>query len=129
MFIPPNLSRVTCHVSRVTCHVSRVTCHLSCVTCHIFFVFFHFFLFFGQFGEAYLRRVCYQRGLPRLVWTEFRCILATKRFSHGICCTMVKCPICGQCLVLRVSHNKLICIFKGCRPQTLCRRHHKMATN
>ena len=26
-----------------------------------------FFLFFGQSGEAYRWRVCYQRGLPRLV--------------------------------------------------------------
>ena len=51
--------RVMCHVSRVTCNVSRVTCHMSCVTCHIFF--------FLQSGEAYLWRVCYQRGQPRLV--------------------------------------------------------------
>ena len=40
-------------MSHVTCHVSRVT---------IFF-----FIFFLQSGEAYLWRVCYQRGLPRLV--------------------------------------------------------------
>ena len=37
------------HMSR---HVSRVTCHM----------------FFGQSGEAYWWRVCYQRGLPRLVF-------------------------------------------------------------
>ena len=64
---PPNLSRVTGHdVSRVTCHVSHVTCHMSSVT-------FFFFLFFGQSGEAYRLRVCYQRGLPRLVsiWTHW----------------------------------------------------------
>ena len=36
----------------------RVTCHVSHVT---------FFLFFLQSGEAYRWRVCYQRGLPRLV--------------------------------------------------------------
>ena len=53
------MSRVTCHdVSHVTCHVSRVTCHMS----HVFFCFF-----FWQSGEAYRWRVCYQRGLPRLV--------------------------------------------------------------
>ena len=53
----------TCHMSLVTCHVSRVTCHMSCVTCHFFSSFF------GQSGEAYWWRVCYQRGLPRLVFT------------------------------------------------------------
>ena len=42
--------------------MSRVMCHVSHVT---------FFLFlFGQFGEAYRWRVCYQRGLPRLVFKE-----------------------------------------------------------
>ena len=52
---------VMCHVSRhVSCHVSRVTCHMSHVN-------FFFFFFFGQSGEAYRWRVCYQRGLPRLV--------------------------------------------------------------
>ena len=49
---------------RVTCHVSRVTCHMS----H----FFYFYFFFGQNGEAYRWRVCYQRGLPRLVCTDCR---------------------------------------------------------
>ena len=44
------------------CHVSR---HMSCVTCHVS----HVTIFLGgggQGGEAYRRRVCYQRGLPRL---------------------------------------------------------------
>ena len=35
---------------------------MSCVTCH------YFFLFFLQRVEAYWWRVCYQRGLPRLVY-------------------------------------------------------------
>ena len=48
-------------MSLVMCHVSRVTCHVS----HVMFLFFLFF--FGQSGEAYRWRVCYQRGLPRLV--------------------------------------------------------------
>jgi hypothetical protein len=74
MFTHPNVSHVTCHVSRVTCHVSRVTCHMSRVTCHVFFFFFFnfffFFFFFGKSGEAYRGRVCYQRGLPRLVFLD-----------------------------------------------------------
>ena len=45
------------------CHMSHVTCHMSFVICHIFFPFFS-----GQFDEAYRWRVCYQRGLPRLVF-------------------------------------------------------------
>ena len=45
-----------------TCHMSRVTCHMS----HFFISIFSL-LFFGQSGEAYRWRVCYQRGLPRLV--------------------------------------------------------------
>ena len=49
-----------CHMSRVMCHMSRVTYHVSNVT------FFYIF-FVGQSGKAYLWRVCYQRGLPRLV--------------------------------------------------------------
>ena len=52
------MSRVTCHVSHVTCHMSRVTCH-------------NFLFFFGKSGEAYRWRVCYQRGLPRLVFNLF----------------------------------------------------------
>ena len=46
------MSHVTCHVSRDTCHVSHV---LS-------------FFFCGQSGEVYWWRVCFQRGLPRLVY-------------------------------------------------------------
>ena len=57
----------TCYVSHVMCHVSCVTCHVSRVTCHMS-LFFFFFFFFGQSGEAYRWRVCYQRGLPRLVF-------------------------------------------------------------
>ena len=78
-----HMSRVTCHMSCVTCHVSRVTCHMSCVTCHMSHVTCHvskkkFFLFFFFYrkkmeksGEASRLRVCYQRGLPRLVLIAF----------------------------------------------------------
>ena len=50
-------------MSRVMCHVSGVTCHLSHVT----------FFGGGQSGEAYRLRVCYQRGLPRLVFELLDC--------------------------------------------------------
>ena len=72
--------------SYTMCHVSRVTCHLSRVTCQNIFFFLHFFLKeeekkeqdkkkkktcilkkIGQSGGASRWRVCYQRGLPRLV--------------------------------------------------------------
>ena len=57
----------TCHMSRVMCPVSHVMCHVLHVLCHVsFFLFF----FFRQSGEAYQWRVCYQRGLPRLVLTD-----------------------------------------------------------
>ena len=84
-----HMSRVTCHVSHVTCHVSHVTCHVSHVTCHMShviyiyffsFFFFFFFLFFGQSGEAYRWRVCYQRGLPRLVFLWNMSLSRTLRF-------------------------------------------------
>ena len=57
------MSCVTCHMSCVTFHVSHVTCHVSCVTCFLL-------LFFLQSGEAYWWRVCYQQGLPRLVFLK-----------------------------------------------------------
>ena len=58
------VSGVTCHLSRVTCHVSHVTCHMSHVKKNIYIYFF----LNGKSGEASRSRVCYQRGLPRLVW-------------------------------------------------------------
>ena len=54
-FTSPHLSGVTCHVSKVMCHVSHVTCH-------------NFFVFVLQSGQASEWRVCYQCGLPRLVY-------------------------------------------------------------
>ena len=55
-------------MSHVTCHVSRVTSHMSHVTCHMSHLFIYFIFFFGQSCGAYRWRVCYQRGLPRLVY-------------------------------------------------------------
>ena len=78
MFIQHYVSRVSCHLSHVTCHVSPVMCHLPCVTCHLSHKrkinFFYLkkkkktsFKKIGQCGGASQGRVCYQRGLPRLV--------------------------------------------------------------
>ena len=44
-------------------YVSHVTCQVSCVTCHFFLN--------EQTGGASWGRVCYQRGLPRLVSRVF----------------------------------------------------------
>ena len=52
-------------MTSVTFHVSRVTCHLSCVTYHMSPSFF------GQSSEAIQRTVCYQWGLPSLVFNVF----------------------------------------------------------
>ena len=49
-------------MSSVRCQVSRVMCQVS----HVIF----FFFFFGQSGGASRWRVCYQGGLPRLVYCE-----------------------------------------------------------
>ena len=54
---------VMCHVSRVTCHVSRVTYLVSHVWGHMSQKKIYFLYSVG----ASWWRVCYQRGLPRLV--------------------------------------------------------------
>ena len=53
-----------CHMSCVTCQVSGVTCHVSGIPCQLLNVIF----FVGQSGVAWQWRVCYQRGLPCLVF-------------------------------------------------------------
>ena len=63
MFIPHYVSHVTCHVSPVTCHVS--------------------FKKIGQSGGASRWRVCYQRGLPRLVFKAAE--LLNRYFSYLSC--------------------------------------------
>ena len=87
------------HVSHVACHVSPVTCHLSPVTCHLSHVKIYFFFFLllskknEQSGGAGRWRVCYQRGLPRLVLYEykvkFHCIsiiaMLTDRCVYWVC--------------------------------------------
>ena len=72
------MSHVTCPVSHVMCYVSHVPCHVPHVTCHVSHVFF-----FLQNGEAYQLRVCYQRGLRRLVltWNQYSNKTAIISFS------------------------------------------------
>ena len=60
---PCHVSHVMCHMSCVTCHVSHVTWQVSHVTCQMSSLFL-------QSVEACQLRVCYQRGLPRLVSTN-----------------------------------------------------------
>ena len=69
-------SCITCHISHVTCHMSRVTCYVSNFMCHISCVMYHLYIYIyiyfclkncGPIGEVSRWRVCYQRGLPRLV--------------------------------------------------------------
>ena len=55
-----------CHVSCVTCHGSRVTGQVSPVTSQFFYIVF-ILKKIGPSGGASRWRVCYQRGLPRLV--------------------------------------------------------------
>ena len=56
------MSRVTCHVSHVTCNVSHVTCKKKINTNN------------KNCGASW-RRVCFQRGLPRLVFTDLGLVI------------------------------------------------------
>ena len=63
-----------CHVLGVRCQVSRVRCHVSGVTYYTkkkYYILFFIFIFFCQSGGASWLTVCYQRGLPRLVFQTF----------------------------------------------------------
>ena len=78
MFTPPNMSPVTCQVSLVICHVSHVTCQVSYVM-SLFFLFF-----FGQSDEAYWWRICYQQGLPHLIYRLLRKLLRLGRLLQAV---------------------------------------------
>ena len=69
MFTPHHVSHIRCQVLFVTCDVSGVRCQVSGVIIIIFFIFFL------QIGGASQWRVCYQRGLPRLVSIHTGCVL------------------------------------------------------
>ena len=65
MFTIPYVSCVMCQVSGVKCHVSQVMCHVSHVNKKTKTKL--------QSGGASWSRVCYQRGLPRLVYPLRTC--------------------------------------------------------
>ena len=66
-YIMCHVSRVTFQVSYVTCDVSRVTCDMSHVMWLNLFSSFFFYKFLG--GSWW--KICYQRGLPLLVFWVF----------------------------------------------------------
>ena len=79
----PNYLSHPGHVSHVTCQVSPITCHLSHVKKKLSFKKI------GQSGGVRRGRVCYQWGLPRLVFfhehTQFiaGCVsFPTKHLQH-----------------------------------------------
>ena len=74
MFTPHHVSHVRCHMSRVRRQVSPVRCHMSRVT--IFSSFFS-----CQSGGTSRWRVCYQRGLPRLVYLHLTNFIFMNSFS------------------------------------------------
>ena len=102
-----------CHVSCVTCHMSHVTCHVSQVTCPVSHVII--FIFFGQSGEAYRWRVCYQWGLPRLVFrnTKFKQVSVFNR--PGVAGAVIQSPLS---LIKWVSNPLVQISFKHYHSQT-----------
>ena len=62
IIISNNCAPTMCQMSRVICQVSGVRCQVSGVTIYIYIYFFL------QNCGACQERVCYQRGLPRLVF-------------------------------------------------------------
>ena len=85
----------TCHMSYVMCHVSHIMCHISRVKYHVSNVTF-FSLFFGQSVEVYWWRVCYQRGLPRLVSKFFESQNLTSQLIFVKSCLDVSLCFYGQ---------------------------------
>ena len=100
MFTPP-------HMSCVTCHVSRVTCHLP---------FYFSFKKMEKGGGASRWRVCYQRGLPRLVsgqTTIQKVNRASTRRRWAPCATPTVCPdsLSSSCTSVGLSSTYKIFIF------------------
>jgi hypothetical protein len=96
-------------MSCVTCHMSNIMCHMSRVTCHFF-----------NSGEAYWWRVCYQRGLPRLVFRhiqefwDFRLFLFLSTISLHKTGSFEFCLSRNQtnCCFLALVHRRSIIVHK-----------------
>ena len=90
-----------CHMSHVTCHMSRVMCQMSRahVKCHFFCSFF--LRFFLQNVGAHRWRVCYKRGLPRLVFfkTSKQKIHKSKKYIFGCSWMHERDYWCRMCYV------------------------------
>ena len=88
-----HIKHVICHMSHVMWHVSRVTCHMSSVTCHMSQFLFFYLCFFRHSGGASWWGVCYQQGLPRLVFTERPCgpIQSNQIKVEHRCCFFLEC--------------------------------------
>ena len=60
---------VQCHMSSVTYQVSHVKCHMSLVMCHVSCgVICNIYIFLFTKTLSWLVELCYQQGLPRLVF-------------------------------------------------------------
>ena len=136
-----------CHVSHVTCHVSRVTCHVSNVKI-IFFLHFPLkkkfvYKHIWQSSEASWWRVFYQRGLPRLVFKQYKVqdiyfifICVTDR--HFIYCMIWRQQTnqnnCKNTYVIftnlaplgRVGHSRHVCM---CVVLSVCLCHRETPTS
>ena len=62
-----HMSGVTNQVSHVRCHMSLCMCLVPCVMCYVSFIIYIFL----QGGWVSWLRLCYQKGLPRLVFRLF----------------------------------------------------------
>ena len=104
--------------------MSGVMCHVSHVTCHILFYFS--FSFFGQNCGASRWRVCYQRGLPRLVFTFGGCFLDLILILYKLKVFLQWCIDLGYCFYvpllhhhLQFNHNIRSCVSNQIKPQIL----------
>ena len=68
---PPNPTPLH-HVSHVMCRMSHIAYQVSHVTCQVSHIHCIFSVGGGQNDGASKWRVCYQRGLPRLVLLQDR---------------------------------------------------------
>ena len=107
-----------CHMSHVTCLVSHVACHMSCVTCPMSHVKKEKKekRKKGQSGGAYRSRVCYQRGLPRLV--KFRFGYIGIKIIPPIKFRLKETIMSTSPEVLDYYHQALACLYSRAMPNS-----------